>query len=102
MDLFRRKKGKIRLSSDFLTRESSKEELEALFSVFFPVYLEPRNNKQFYDEIVLWGYSDFFDEVEDSSDAAEYTPTLMKLKNNKCIVTEFKKQTQQLCKKEEE
>ena len=64
------RRGSIRLSEDHVEKRSL-EEIKALFSIFYPRWITP-NYEIAGGELIYYGYSEYFREIEDAVKAPEY------------------------------
>jgi hypothetical protein len=68
----RNRKGSITFSHEYLRKHASEEELQALFSVFFPMEIVDNRHISVYDTITYYGYSPMFDIREECEPALKY------------------------------
>lgn len=67
--------------------EDNYNDLKAVFAVFIPVYIQ---DEPWMDVILYYGYSDYFDEIEEGSQTPEYVAVVQHI-DDKIVFKEFKR-----------
>lgn len=88
------RKGKIIISDQFIAHlNENADPIKALFSVFFPVGIEPYHMGGYRNDRVYFGYSELFDPIEESFTPPTYD-VLFTQNEGEPISLEFKKITE--------
>jgi len=70
MENLRKRKGFVTINIEAVRKNIA--ELLALYSVFYPVDIDHKHRYSPFDTIILWGYSEHFDETEEGEAYPEY------------------------------
>jgi len=68
----RQRRGRVLISKKMMLETMDFKMMRLLFNNFFPVGIEPAHTGQFYDTLVYWGYSPYFDIIKDFEEAPQY------------------------------
>lgn len=71
----RQRRGRVHVSKKMMLDEMDFRTMKLLFSNFFPVGVEPVHTGQFYETLCFWGYSPYFDIIDDFVAAPQYDAT---------------------------
>lgn len=83
-----KRKGFIVINREKFYEPPNQKSLQALYSVFYPIAIEVENEIGFYKTLRLYGYSQYFREVENEEEIPQYEINLIE-ENNKIKVEEI-------------
>jgi len=79
-----KKRGKIYFDAKNLIseKEISLQLMQAIFSVFYPIHIQPTHDCNFFDKLEAYGYSEYFDDIAETEIVPVYEMILEVVRNH--------------------